>query len=120
MKKYAIILFLIASITGGCSAQSTKQVNSSAKISDSALLDLVQKQTFQYFWGGAEPTSGLGRERFHSDNIYPDNDKSTVTSGGAGFGVMSILVAIERKFISRQQGRARLEKIVHFLETADR
>ena len=33
-------------------------------LSDSALLDLVQKQTFQYFWDGAEPVSGLARERF--------------------------------------------------------
>ena len=30
----------------------------------------VQKQTFQYFWEGAEPTSGLARERFHVDNVY--------------------------------------------------
>src|ERR1700712_1282263 len=66
------------------------------KLSDSALFELVQKQTFKYFWDGAEPTSGLARERFHVDNIYEENDKNTVTSGGSGFGVMAILVAIER------------------------
>jgi hypothetical protein len=43
-----------------------------------------------------------------------------VTSGGAGFGVMAILVGIERGFVTREQGRQHLEKIVHFLETADR
>lgn len=80
----------------------------------------VQRQTFQYFWEGAEPTSGLARERFHADNIYPDNDKHIVTSGGGGFGVMAILVGIERKFITRDQGRERVEKIVYFLETSDR
>ena len=102
--------------------------NSSAKIAtlpqtvsaDTALFRLVQQQTFQYFWDGAEPISGLARERFHADNIYPQNDKSTVTSGGAGFGVMAILVGIERGFITKNQGRERLEKIVYFLETADR
>lgn len=87
---------------------------------DTALFRLVQEQTFQYFWDGAEPASGMGRERFHADNIYPQNDKHIVTSGGSGFGVMAILVGIERGFITRQQGRERLEKIVHFLETADR
>ncbi len=88
--------------------------------SDTALFRLVQQQTFQYFWDGAEPVSGLARERFHADNDYPQNDQSVVTSGGAGFGVMAILVGIERGFVTREEGRKHLEKIVHFLETADR
>lgn len=80
----------------------------------------VQRTTFQYFWDGAEPTSGLARERFHVDGQYAQNDKHVVTSGGGGFGVMAILVGIERKFITREQGFERLKKIVTFLETADR
>jgi hypothetical protein len=32
-------------------------------LSDDALLDLVQRQTFRYFWDFAHPTSGLARER---------------------------------------------------------
>src|SRR5688500_14631729 len=80
----------------------------------------VQRTTFQYFWDGAEPTSGLARERFHVDNEYPQNDKNVVTIGGGGFGVMAILVGIERGFITRQQGFERLQKIVSFLEKADR
>jgi hypothetical protein len=54
------------------------------------------------------------------DGKYPENDKHIVTTGGGGFGVMAILVGIERKFITRQQGLARFEKIVGFLEKADR
>jgi len=80
----------------------------------------VQHATFQYFWDGADPNSGLARERIHLDNIYPQNDQSVVTSGGSGFGIMALLVGIERKYISREAGKMRLEKIVHFLETADR
>jgi len=80
----------------------------------------VQRQTFQYFYDGAEPVSGLARERFHADNIYPQNDKHIVTSGGAGFGVMALLVGIERGFVTRADGIKQLEKVVHFLETADR
>lgn len=89
-------------------------------ISDSALLDLVQEQTIKYFTVGAEPESGMARERFHVDNTYPENDKNIITSGGSGFGVMALIVAMERKFISKEEGVQRLEKIVHFLETADR
>src|SRR5215831_15672399 len=94
--------------------------SASKSISDSALLDIVEKQTFQYFFNGAEPPSGMGRERIHEDNNYPENDQMIVTSGGSGFGVMAILAAIHRNFISKDQGRQQLEKIIHFLETADR
>ena len=87
---------------------------------DGKIFTDVQRMTFQYFWDGAEPTSGLARERYHMDNIYPQNDKMVITSGGGGFGVMAILVGIERGFITREQGVDRMERIVNFLETSDR
>ncbi|MBE7178422.1 MAG: beta-glucosidase [Mucilaginibacter polytrichastri] len=93
---------------------------SQKKLSDAALLDSVQKRTFRYFWDAAEPNSGLACERVHEDGVYPENDQRIVTTGGSGFGVMGILVGIERKFITRQQGLKRFEKIVSFLEKADR
>ncbi len=77
------------------------------QISDSALLTLVQQQTFKYFWDFGDPTSGMARER--------NSDATTVTTGGSGFGVMSILVGIQRNFITRAQGLARIDTIVNFL-----
>lgn len=81
-------------------------------ISDEELLTLVQQQTFKYFWDFAHPSSGLARERNTSGDI--------VTIGGSGFGIMSILVGIERNFITRDEGVERLQKIVSFLGTSDR
>lgn len=115
-------LILAVIIAVSCNSQSkTAQAGSDIPtISDDSLFTLVQYRTFQYFWDGAEPNSGMTRERYHSDNVYPENDKHIVTSGGTGFGVMAILVGIERGFITRQQGLERLEKIVGFLKKADR
>lgn len=90
------------------------------KISDEALLDSVQRRTFDYFWNGAEPVSGMARERFNRDGNYPQNDKHVVTSGGSGFGIMAIIAGIDRKYVTRQEGLARMEKIVSFLERADK
>lgn len=87
---------------------------------DEQLFTDVQKQTFQYFWEGAEPNSGMARERIHVDNVYPENDQDVVTTGGSGFGVMALLAGIHRGFITRDQGRERMEKIVQFLQTSDR
>ncbi len=103
-----------------CSSPKPVTQKASNLISNDSLLTLVEYRTFQYFWDGAEPTSGAARERFHTDNDYPDNDKNIVTSGGTGFGVMAILVGIERKFITREEGLERLTKLVGFLEKADR
>lgn len=80
-------------------------------LSDSELLEMVQAYTFRYFWDFAHPASGMARER---------NSTSIVTSGGSGFGLMSILVGMERGFITREQGIIRLQKILSFLERADR
>ena len=75
--------------------------SSAQHLSDSALLNLVEQQTFHYFWEGAEPVSGMARERFNVDGIYPENDKNIITSGGSGFGLMAIVVGINRGFISK-------------------
>lgn len=91
-----------------------------AEWADETLLDSIQKQTFNYFWDGAEPNSGLARERLHMDDIYPTSPKNTVTTGGSGFGFMAILVGIKRGFITREQALERFHKMVGFLETADR
>jgi len=81
-------------------------------ITDEELLTEIQQQTFKYFWDFGHPVSGLARERNTSGEI--------VTSGGSGFGIMAILVGIERGFISRSEGVARLQTVVDFLTNADR
>ena len=118
----------VAFVVEGCNGRKTEVnrtlttvVTSENKgFSDEQLLDLVQQQTFNYFWEGAEPTSGLARERIHLDNIYPSHDKDIITIGGSGFGLMAILVGVERGFITRDQALERIERNVAFLEKADR
>lgn len=100
--------------------QKEKETVAVNRLSDDSLLTLIQYRTFQYFWDGAEPTSGMARERIHEDNVYPENDQNVVTTGGSGFGVMAIVVAMNRGFISREAGVQRLNKIAGFLAKADR
>jgi hypothetical protein len=83
-----------------------------SQISDSALIDLVQKQTFKYFWDFSHPVSGLARERNTSGDI--------VTSGGSGFGIMAIITGVNRGFITRAQGLEKLQTMVTFLKNTAR
>ncbi|HRV55378.1 MAG TPA: glucoamylase family protein, partial [Mangrovimonas sp.] len=98
----------------------SNDVSAKSHWTDEQLLDTIQYQTFEYFWEGAEPNSGMARERLHMDDVYPTSPKNTVTIGGSGFGLMAILVGVERGFITRKQALDRYVKIVDFLEKADR
>lgn len=87
-------------------------------LSDTEMMDLTQRETFKYFWDFANTASGGAKERYHPKE--PTLNQNVVTSGGTGFGLMSIIVAIERGFITREAGVSRLSKILTFLEGADR
>lgn len=99
---------------------SAQEESTRPAISDDSLLTLTEYQTFKYFWNGADSTSGAACERIHIDNDYPEHDQDVVTTGGTGFGVMSILVGMERHFITHDQGRQRLTKLANWLAHADR
>ena len=127
MKRVALITcytWLILLFPAGIIAQKNKVAiapvvfNPAARslnLSDFALLDQVQKQTFRYFWDFAHPVSGMARER---SNIS-DYGYETVTTGGTGFGIMSVIVAVERKWITRDTAARFMRKMINFLLKAD-
>lgn len=125
LKLYSITSLLLVLITGsGSNVNAQKKNTESIKpelgikknLTDDQLLDLVQKQTFRYFWDFAHPVSGMARER---SNVAFEYGNELVTTGGTGFGIMATIVASERKFITREQAAARTKKIVDFLWKAD-
>lgn len=79
------------------------------RVTNDELLELVQKQTFKYFWDYAHPVSGLARDKTN------DNEEDCAM-GGSGFGVMTIPIAVSRHFITRAQGLERMKKITSFLK----
>ncbi len=113
-----------------------KPVGIIENLSDSALLDVVQRQTFRFFWEYGHPVSGLARERSNSvqcdyywDYINEADDVPNFGTGtfgpedcaigGTGFGIMATIVAVERGWITSDTALKRLVKIVDFLNKAD-
>jgi exo beta-1,2-glucooligosaccharide sophorohydrolase (non-reducing end) len=82
-------------------------------LGDQELLTMVQEASFRYYWEGAHPVAGMALE-----NI--PGDENIVATGASGFGIMALIVGVDRGFISRKQGAERMLKIVEFLEKADR
>lgn len=98
------------SLAAGTTVNFITSIDSSDKfevLSDNALLDKVQQQTFKYFWDFGHPVSGMARERNTGDEV--------VTTGGTGFGVMAIVTAASRGIITRADAAARVLKISNFL-----
>ena len=107
--KFSLIIFSILIIS--CKDKNNTPPAPPPVDPNEALMDTVQMQTFKFFWDDAVPSSGMIRDR---------NGTSIVTSGGSGFGMMAILVGIERGFITHDEGLERITKMVNFCETADR
>jgi hypothetical protein len=86
---------------------------STRELTDDELLTMLQKACFHYYWEGADPHSGMARENIPGDDRI-------VATGASGFGIMALIVGVDRGFITRAQGVERLTRVVNFLEHADR
>src|ERR1700720_2795014 len=86
-----------------------------AGLPDAAVIDLVQRQTFRFFWEGAHPLCGLARDR---TGLATDPGDHLVSTGASGFAIMAIIVAAERGWITRDEAANRLALILGFLERA--
>ncbi|MCY4778972.1 beta-glucosidase [Sphingobacterium sp. UT-1RO-CII-1] len=116
----SIIILTSCQTNNNDSKSNAKIKDSSSAYKENQLLDQVQKQTFLYFWDGAEPHSGLARERIHIDGEYPQNDQSVITIGGSGFGLMSILIGVHNGYITKQEAIKHLQNSLNFLAQIDR
>ena len=73
---------------------------------DDAFLTEVQHGAFNYLWFGVSPESGMVLDR---------PSEPVVSVAGVGFQLAGIPVGIERGWITREQGRARVEQILEHL-----
>jgi hypothetical protein len=80
-------------------------------------LDDIQRRTFEYFWLGSHPVSGLPRDRLHADG-KPINEIASMS--GTGFAFLAIIVGAKRGWISRDQALERVTSMARSLGKARR
>lgn len=95
----------------------SEEMNSTrlATLSDEALLEQVQRQTFRFFWEAAHPVSGLVPDRRPPGK---GQGSDLATTGGSGFAIMVLVVAVERGWITREQALERLGAMLDVLVRA--
>lgn len=80
---------------------------------DDDLLTMVQEACFRYYWEHAHPDAGLALE------CIP-GEEHLIALGASGFGLMALLVAAERGFVTRAAAADHMIKALVFLDGADR
>ncbi|MEG1684411.1 MAG: glucoamylase family protein [Bacteroides sp.] len=109
------LMFLFVGLCG-CKGENTKLNEDVSFIPDEdyrkdrELLEKLQRETFEYMWFNAHPTSGMVYER----NTGVD---TPVTVGGTGFGIAAIVVAVQNGWITRDEALQRLLLLTNFLFT---
>src|ERR1700728_2112178 len=83
-----------------------------ARLPSDRLLEAVQRQTFRFFWEGADPATGLAPDR---RSTRDRGVEGPVTMAGSGFGVMALIVAVERGWVTRGAALERLQRMLDFL-----
>lgn len=75
---------------------------------DERLLDEVQRASFWYLWRCADPKTGM---------TYDRTSVKFASVAGVGFQLAAIPIAVEREWITREEGRERAERILKALES---
>lgn len=104
--------------TGGTPLPNPNPPTEPTVYTDTQIIDMVQKESLKYFWDFAQSNSKLARERYHTDNT--STDAHVISTGGSGFGLMTILVGIKNGNVARAEAVSRLTTALDFLENADR
>lgn len=128
MKKVLTIAFFTGLIFNSCSSDDASSISEvpnggntntpTNNYTDPQLIEMVQKDALKYFWDYAETNSKLARERYHTDN--PGQGANVVTTGGSGFGLMTILVGIKNGYVPRSEAVSKLTTSLNFLQNANR
>lgn len=86
-----------------------------ALLPDEALLETVQRQTFNFFLEAGHPLSGLAPDR---RTLGAESADDLVAIGGSGFGLMALIVAVERGWVTREAALERLKAMLDLLGRA--
>lgn len=97
-----ILLIHIVLIVYSAMAFSQNNDRMMNKTEDEALMDLVQKASFDYFWNEANTETGLIKDRSTTD--------SPASIASTGFGITAICIGIERGWITREEGKERINR----------
>lgn len=112
MKKFflnnaAIFLIIIFSLAPAVSAE-----KKSESLSDEQLLDIIQRQSLEYFLQESNPNTGLVRDKAH--NFKPGQTVAPASIAAVGFALTAYGIAVERHWMDVGTARERTRRTLQF------
>lgn len=80
---------------------------------DDAFLDDLSRRVFNYFKEQASSVTGLVRDRARSDGTQAEQS-APASIAATGFGLTALSIAPDRGWISRNEARARVRRVLRF------
>jgi hypothetical protein len=74
------------------------------------LFDDIERRTFDFFWANGNPSNGMVPDR------YPSNSPASIAA--IGMALSAYVIGVDRRFITREQARARTLATVRFFRNA--
>jgi hypothetical protein len=109
------LLHLVLALCFLLSGVSTAPAQSTFSPAGEAFLEDLQKRSFQYFWEQADSQTGLVPDRARSDASALDENHQNVGSIAAtGFGLTSLCIAAERRWIDSTSAKERTRSTLRF------
>ena len=84
---------------------------------DDALLEDLEKRTFQFFWEQSDPNTGLTLDRSKTDGTPPqsgDDHYRIASIASTGFALSGLCIAADRGWVPRQQAIERTRNTLRF------
>ena len=108
-------LFMMLALTGGPIGPPVAvrpAIDNPAHTAESGLLTDIQHRAFRFFWEQADLTTGLVKDRASNRG----SDTYTVASiASTGYGLAALPVAVEHRWIGKEDARRRALKVLRFL-----
>ena len=109
------LAFVAQSATPGYAVQAAPNTKISRPARNEALLEDLERRSFQYFWEQANPETGLVLDRTRTDGSPADENHRNVASIAAtGFGLTALCIAAERRWIPSTEARERVRNTLRF------
>lgn len=75
---------------------------------DDRFLDEIERASFWFLWNACDPESGM---------VFDRSSVTFVSTAGVGFQLAAIPAAVERGWVTREEGRTRVGRILKALES---
>jgi hypothetical protein len=82
------------------------------RYTDADLLEEVQRRAVRFFWEEADPQTGLAKDRARNSG---EDDHFVGSTATTGYGLVALVIAVERGWVDRDEAIARGTKTLQFL-----